>query len=308
MAAQKDIREALEMISPDKIFYDEPMSRHTSLCVGGKATALVIIEDEGQLAEAIRNLKKNKIAFFPAGNLTNVIVRDGGYRGVILLMKGMKKISIRHVEKDHFLVDAEAGASLSSVVSMAAAQELTGMEFCTGIPGSVGGAVRMNAGAYGREIKDVVSWVSLLGEEGEKKQLSRDEITFSYRKTSLPAEAVVLSVAFDLEKGKADEIRGRMKEIMQWRQEKHPLEYPNAGSIFKNIPGQPAGRIIEELGLKGKRAGEAQISPKHANFIVNTGKATAADVLELMAFVQKEAKEKKGIILEPEVVIIGEAQ
>ncbi len=296
------------MISPHKIFYDEPMSRHTSLCVGGKAAALVVIEDERQLAEAIRSLKKNKIAFFPAGNLTNVIVRDGGYRGAILLMKGMKKISIRHVEKDHFCIDAEAGASLSAVVSMAAAQELTGMEFCTGIPGSVGGAVRMNAGAYGREIKDVVSRVLLLDADGKRKQLRRDEITFSYRKTDLPAEAIVLSAAFDLKKGKADEIRGRMKEIMQWRQEKHPLEYPNAGSIFKNIPGQPAGRIIEELGLKGKKAGEAQISPKHANFIVNTGKATAANVIELIAFVQREAKEKKGIKLEPEVVIIGEEQ
>ncbi len=181
------------------------------------------------------------------------------------------------------------------------------MEFCTGIPGSVGGAVRMNTGAYGREIKDVVFCVYLLDEEGEKKELSRDKITFSYRKTNLPPDAIVLSATFDLEKGKADEIRGRMKEIMQWRQEKHPLEYPNAGSIFKNVPGQPAGRIIEELGLKGKKAGEAQISPKHANFIVNTGRARAADVLELMAFVQKEAKEKKGINLEPEVVVIGEA-
>ena len=306
MAANKDIRQALETISPATILYDEPMSRHTSLCVGGEAAALVIVEDEGQLIAAVRSLQQNKVDFFPAGNMTNVIVRDGGYRGVILLMKGLKKISSRHLAQNLFGIHAEAGASLSDVASMAAAQGLAGMEFCTGIPGSVGGAVRMNAGAYGREMKDVVSAVFMLDEAGEKKELRREEISFSYRKTNLPARAIVLSAVFNLEKGDPDEIRRRMREIMRWRREKHPLEYPNAGSIFKNIPGQPAGEIIEELGLKGKTAGGAQISTKHANFIVNTGKAAAADVLELVAFIQKEAKEKKGITLEPEVVIIGE--
>ncbi len=306
MAVENIIKETLKDISSAKILYDEPMSRHASLCVGGKAEALVMIENEEQLIGIVKSLIAQKIAYFPAGNLTNIIVRDGGYRGAILLMKGLKKTNHQYSPESGHTISAQAGAPLSAVVSLALMQELTGMEFCAGIPGSVGGAVRMNAGAYGKEIKDVIENVYLLDAKGEKQEISRRNITFEYRKTELPPRAIVLGASFKLEKGNEEEIKKRITEIMKWRQEKHPLEYPNAGSIFKNIPGQPAGRIIEEMGMKGESIGGARISPKHANFIVNTGKATATDVLQLISLVQKKAREEKKINLETEVVIIGD--
>jgi len=306
MAVENIIKETLKDISSVKILYDEPMSRHASLCVGGKSEALVMIENEEQLIEIVKRLTTQKIAYFPAGNLTNIIVRDGGYRGAILLMKGLKKTKHQHSPESGHTISAQAGAPLSAVVSLALAQELTGMEFCAGIPGSVGGAVRMNAGAYGKEIKDVIENVYLLDAQGEKQEMLRRDITFEYRKTSLSPRAIVLGASFKLEKGNGEEIKKRITEIMKWRQEKHPLEYPNAGSIFKNIPGQPAGKIIEEMGMKGESIGGARISPKHANFIVNTGKATATHVLQLISLVQKKAREEKGVNLETEVVIIGD--
>ncbi len=306
MPVENNIKETLKDITSAKILYDEPMSRHASLCVGGKADALVMIENEEQLIGIVKRLIAKKSDYLPTGNLTNIIVRDGGYRGAILLMKGLKKTNHQYSPESGNIISAQAGASLSAVVSLALAEELSGMEFCAGIPGSVGGAVWMNAGAYGKEIKDVIENVYLLDASGEKKEMRREEINFEYRKTELPPLAIVLGASFKLEKGNGEEIKKRITEIMKWRQEKHPLEYPNAGSIFKNIPGQPAGRIIEEMGMKGESIGGARISPKHANFIVNTGKATASEVLQLISLVQKKAREEKGINLETEVVIIGD--
>ena len=306
MPVKRKIADVLEDIPRTKVLYDEPMSNYTSLRVGGKADALVVINSEEQLSKIVNRLKNENIDFFPAGNLTNIIIRDGGYRGVILLMKGLKKVVCQRFSDGRQVIFAEAGASLDSVISLALAEELTGMEFCAGIPGSVGGAVRMNAGAYGKEMKDVLEKIYLLDVDGTKKDLHRQDISFGYRKINLPLQTIILAAKFRVEKGEPKSIKNRMKEIMQWRREKHPLEYPSAGSVFKNIPGQPAGKIIEELGIKGKSCGDAQISPKHANFIVNKGKAKAADVLKLIAFVQEKVKKEKNINLETEVVIIGE--
>ena len=306
MPVKRKIVDVLEDIPRTKVLYDEPMSNYTSLRVGGKADALVVINSEEQLSKIVNRLKNENIDFFPAGNLTNIIIRDGGYRGVILLMKGLKKVVCQRFLDGRQVIFAEAGASLDSVISLALAEELTGMEFCAGIPGSVGGAVRMNAGAYGKEMKDVLEKIYLLDVDGTKKDLHRQDISFGYRKINLPLQTIILAAKFRVEKGETKSIKNRMKEIMQWRREKHPLEYPSAGSVFKNIPGQPAGKIIEELGIKGKSCGDAQISPKHANFIVNKGKAKAADVLKLIAFVQEKVKKEKNINLETEVVIIGE--
>ena len=289
-----------------KILYDEPMSRYTSLLVGGNADALVFIESEDQLVQIVRRLKEKKINFLPVGNMTNIIVRDGGYHGAILLMKGLNNISyLCTPEKQHY-ISAQAGAALASVLSRALAEELTGMEFCAGIPGSIGGAARMNAGAYGREIKDVVETVFLLDAEGKKKTMRREEISFGYRKSGLSPDEIILAARFKLEKGQVQQIKKKINEIMQWRHEKHPIEYPNAGSVFKNMSGQTAGDLIEELGMKGVNCGDAEVSLKHANFIVNRGKAKASDVLELIAFIQSKVKQEKGVILETEVVIIGE--
>jgi UDP-N-acetylmuramate dehydrogenase len=274
--------------------------------VGGKADALVFVENEGQMVQVVRRLKEKNMTFLPVGNLTNIIVRDGGYRGAILLMKGLKEISYLCTPEGRHYISAQAGAALASVVSRALAEELTGLEFCVGIPGSVGGAVWMNAGAYGKEMKDVIESVSFLNAGSERKTLRREEISFGYRKSGLPPETIILAARFRLEKGQAAQIKKRTSEIMQWRQEKHPLDLPNAGSIFKNMPGQPAGKLIEEMGMKGANVGDAQISLKHANFIVNRGKAKASDVLALISLIQSMAKKEKDVNLETEVVIIGE--
>ena len=306
MADSSEIKKALGDIVAAKILYDEPMSRYASLCVGGNASALVFAESEKELIAIVQRLKERKINFIPAGNLTNIIVRDGGYRGAILLMRGLKEINYISTPGGDQCISAQSGVTLSMLVSFAAAKELTGLEFCAGIPGSVGGAVWMNAGAYGKEIKDIIQTISLLNAEGEKKTLRREEISFSYRSSGLPAESIILDAQFKLEKGQQEKIKGKISEIINWRQEKHPLNFPNAGSIFKNISGQPAGRLIEEMGLKGTSCNDAEVSPKHANFIVNKGRATASDVLTLIAIIQAKAKKEKGINLETEVVIVGE--
>jgi len=306
MARKNEIRGVLENINVGEILYDEKMSRHTSLNVGGNADALVFIENEDQLIAVIRRLREKKIKYFPAGNLTNIIIREGGYRGAILLMTGMKEITCEYTPCNGYLISAQAGAALAKVVSRSAMEELTGLEFCAGIPGSVGGAIWMNAGAYGKEMKDVIKEVYVLDAASDRRTMSREEISFSYRKANFPDDTIILGAQFKLEKGERSKIKGKINEIMQWRQEKHPLEYPSAGSIFKNLPGQPAGKLIEEMDLKGMTAGGAQISSKHANFIVNKGNATAADILMLIELVQLRAQKEKGVSLETEVVIIGE--
>jgi UDP-N-acetylmuramate dehydrogenase len=306
MAGKNEIKEALRNVIAGKILYDEPMSRHTSLNVGGNAGALVLIKSEDQLVEVVRILREKKINFFPAGNLTNIIVRDGGYRGVILLMTGMKEIRCDYTTEGGDFISAQAGAALAKVVSRSVSKELIGLEFCAGIPGSVGGAVWMNAGAYGKEMKDVIKTVFLLDDAGEKKIMNREEISFGYRKAEFPADTIILGAQFKLKKGGQEKIKRNISEILQWRQKKHPLEFPNAGSIFKNLSRQAAGKLIEEMGMKGMNVGDAQISPKHANFIVNRGKATASDVLDLIALIQARAEKEKGVNLEPEVVIVGE--
>jgi UDP-N-acetylmuramate dehydrogenase len=305
-AVKNDIKEALRDVIVGKILYDEPMSRHTSLHVGGNAGALVLINGEDQLVEVVRRLREKKINFFPAGNLTNIIVRDGGYRGAIILMTGMQEIRYEYVPEGGNFVSAQAGAALARVVSRSVSDELTGLEFCAGIPGSVGGAVWMNAGAYGTEMKDVIKKVFLLDAAGEKKIVNREEISFGYRKAEFPPDTIILDAQFTLKKGERANIKKKISEILQWRQKKHPLEFPNAGSIFKNLPMQIAGKLIEEMGMKGMKVGDAQISTKHANFIVNRGNAMASDVLELIALIQAKAEKEKGVNLEPEVVIVGE--
>jgi UDP-N-acetylmuramate dehydrogenase len=221
-------------------------------------------------------------------------------------MTGRKEVNCEYTQERGYLISAQAGAALSKVVSLSVAQELAGLEFCAGIPGSVGGAVWMNAGAYGREMKDVIKTVTLLNADGEKRTMDREEISFGYRKTSFPSGTIILGAQFKLEKGERLGIKEKINEILQLRQTKHPLEFPSAGSIFKNLSGQAAGRLIEDMGLKGMTAGGAQISSKHANFIINRGNATASDVLGLIEFIQSKAKKEKGVNLETEVVIIGE--
>lgn len=306
MAGHQSVSDALKGVNAGKIWFDEPISLHASLKLGGNVDALVMTENEDQLKGVAQRLREKGIPFMPVGNLTNILVRDGGYRGVLLWMRGLDKLHCDRQTDDQYIIDAQAGVSLARVVMLAAQEALTGLEFCAGIPGSVGGAVWMNAGAYGREIKDVISLVALIDGEGKKKTLQRGEITFTYRQSNLPADVIICGARFVLQKGNRDQIRARMTDIMRLRQQKHPLQYPNAGSVFKNLPGLPAAKLIEDLGLKGARRGDIQVSKKHANFIVNKGQGTAADMMTLITFIQDKARREKGVRLETEIVIVGE--
>ena len=306
MTHHQAIANVLGGMTIGRVWYDEPMSRHASLKLGGRVDALVMTESEDQLGLVVQRLTAGNIPFLPVGNLTNILVRDGGYRGVLLWMRGLDQMSLTKAQDEKDVISAQAGVPLGKVVSLAAAEALTGLEFCAGIPGSVGGAVWMNAGAYGAEMKDVVAEVMVIDGRGEKKILKRGEIAFTYRTSNLPGDVIVCGARFLLQHGQIAQIRERMTEIIKWRHEKHPLQYPNAGSVFKNLPGMPAGKLIEELGLKGVRRGDVQISKKHANFIVNKGQGTATDMETLIAFVREQVRKARGIDLETEIVIIGE--
>jgi UDP-N-acetylmuramate dehydrogenase len=296
----------LTELATGKVLFDECMDRHTSIGVGGRADALVFPESVAELGEIVAFLRAEGISVFFVGNGTNLIVRDDGFRGVIVSTKGLREVRVEARAKDRTAILAEAGASLAEVVALTAREALTGMEFCAGIPGSVGGGIRMNAGAYGSELKDVIESVDLLNGEGNIKSCKREALQFQYRNLALPEGACVAGGVFVLARGNREAVEGRIREILRTRSGKHPLQYRNAGSIFKNPKGLPAGKIIDEAGLKGVRIGGAQVSEQHGNFIVNLGSATARDIIGLIELVQEKVLETKGIVLEPEVKIIGE--
>jgi UDP-N-acetylmuramate dehydrogenase len=306
MQHKTDWRKELASLVRGKILFDECMDRHTSIGVGGLADALVFPESVAALGRLVSFLRTETIPVFFVGNGTNLIVRDGGFRGVIVSTKNLRSVHIEERGKDRAAILAEAGASLAEVVACTAKEALAGMEFCAGIPGSVGGGIRMNAGAYGSELKDVIETVSLLNGEGNVKSCERQSLHFEYRNLTLPEGACVVGGTFILARGNREAVEGRIREILRTRTGKHPLEYRNAGSVFKNPKGSPAGKIIEEAGLKGARIGGAQVSEKHGNFIVNLGNATAKDICSLIETVQQKILAKEGIGLEPEVKIIGE--
>lgn len=298
-------REKIQALVYGAALFDEPMSRHTSLGVGGLADALVFPRGKEELRNTLAYLVQAGLPYLPLGYGTNLIVRDGGYRGVIVGLKNLKRLVVEQ-EGDKTVFRAEAGVPLAVLLDKSLREGLAGLEFCAGMPGSVGGAVRMNAGAYGCEIKDVVRKVVFLTKAAEIIKRSREELNFSYRALEISPQDIVIEAAFYLRSANEEESRPLVEKILAQRKEKHPLTYRNAGSVFKNPEGAPAGRIIEELGLKGICRGGAQISEKHGNFIVNLGGAKAADVLGLIDLVKAKVLEEKGISLETEVCIVGE--
>jgi len=306
MQRAEDFRNSLRNIVDAEVLFDEPADRHTSLGVGGRIDALVFPESEAQIARLVAFLRLRRIPFLPVGNWTNLIVRDGGYRGVLIALSRLRRLSIGENGDGGILLKAEAGVPLTEMVNLSVRESLTGMEFCAGIPGTVGGAVRMNAGAYGSEIKDVLAMVRLLDPSGGFRIATSDTLNFSYRNLDMPPETIIIGAVFRLRRGSAEEIAARTREIMEKRKEKHPLEFRNAGSVFKNPPGVPAGRLIDEAGLKGLRIGDAQVSEKHGNFIVNRGRATAGDIISLIDLIRQRVFAATGLVLETEVKIIGE--
>ena len=299
----KQVIEALAAIARgDQILENEPMSRHTTFRVGGPADVMFLPESEEQVVQALSLAREAQVPVIIIGNGSNLVVRDGGIRGlVIALGEGMAAI----VRVEHTL-SALAGASLARVSAYAQASGLSGLEFASGIPGTLGGGCAMNAGAYGGQLSDVLIDARVLL-NGELRTLTAEAMQMGYR-TSLPLRegGVVLSARFALTPDDPEAIAARMRDLNARRRDKQPLNYPSAGSTFKRPEGHFAGALIEQAGLKGRRVGGAQVSEKHAGFIVNTGGATASDILALIGIVQDEVEARFGIRLETEVRILGE--
>ena len=299
---ERDYKKYAVGLIKGRILFDAPMRQFISIKVGGPAETLLFPKNLGELRKVVRYAKRRKIPVLILGKGTNLIVRDKGIRGwVISLTQGMKK-----VEMDGEVVEAEAGLSLQHLVQFSIQKGLTGLEPFFGIPGTVGGGLVMNAGAWGVELKDVVASITLMKDDGEIVERPRSKLHFSYRKLILPSSWIILKGRFQLKKGKKDEILKKVKSYSKMRKGTQPLDYPSAGSIFKNPIEGPAGKWIEEIGLKGFTMGQAMVSERHANFVINLGKATAEDILNLMEFVEKRIYEKKGISLEREVRVVGE--
>ena len=289
-----------------RVKISEPLGRHTSMKVGGPADYFLEIEAQMALGRALRLLDRFKVPFYLVGKGSNLLVSDSGIRGaVIRLGAGFRRLEWRD-EGERVLADVGAAYPMTQLVREAAHRGYTGLEFAEGIPGSVGGALIMNAGAYGSEMEKVVERVEGVNRRGEAVSFGREEMVFSYRTFGLPTETVVTRVSLRLRRAPAEEVSQRVRELVARRKTSQPSGYPNSGSMFRNPPGDFAGRLIEAAGLKGKRVGRAEISTKHANFIVNLGGARARDVRKLMEIAREEVRNRFGIELEPEVRFLGE--
>lgn len=293
----------IQIIDKERVLLDEPMKKHTTFRVGGNADYFVVPKTTEEVKGVVRLCKEENLPYYILGNGSNLLVGDKGYRGVIIqIYKEMNEITV-----DGDRIRAQAGALLSKVGSVALEAGLTGFEFAAGIPGAVGGAVVMNAGAYGGEMKDVLASATVLTQDGEVLKLSNDELELGYR-TSVVAKNnyVVLEAEYQLQAGDKAAIRARMDELKVQRVTKQPLEYASAGSTFKRPEGYFAGKLIQDAGLRGFQVGGAQVSEKHCGFVINKGDATAADIVELMKQVSEKVFQEFGVTLEPEVKRLGE--
>ena len=292
-----------EIIEESRIYVDEPMKKHTTFRVGGPADYFVTPKAKEEVKELISLCKEFEVPYYVLGNGSNLLVSDKGYRGVIIqIYKEMNQIQL-----DGENINVQAGALLSRIGNVALEAELSGFEFAAGIPGTMGGAVVMNAGAYGGEMKDILVSATVLTPQGEILTLSNEALELGYR-TSIVAKKdyIVLEATIGLQKGDKEAIKTRMDELRIQRTTKQPLEYPSAGSTFKRPEGYFAGKLIQDAGLRGFQVGGAQVSEKHCGFVINKEDATAADVWELMQQVSAIVKEKFGVELEPEVKRLGE--
>lgn len=293
----------IEILGNNRVLFDEPMSQHTTFRIGGPADVFVMPENYEQIREVLRLCREEKLPFFVLGNGSNLLVSDSGYRGVIIQMdRNMEEIRLDGEE-----IHACAGALLSSVAVAARNASLTGFEFAGGIPGTIGGAAVMNAGAYGGELKDVLKEVTVMTREGEILTIPAEKMEMGYRTSIIKtAGYLVLEAVISLKKGDEEAIRATMKDLSERRTEKQPLDYPSAGSTFKRPEGYFAGKLIMDSGLRGYRVGGAQVSEKHCGFVINAGGATAEDVRSLMDHVIQVVREKYGVTLEPEVKFLGD--
>lgn len=300
---KEKLYEQFKELNFGEILLDEPMKNHTSFKIGGPADIMIISKREEDIVESIKFCRNNNIKYFVMGNGTNLLVKDSGIRGVVIKIgKGYDKID---VVDDRII--CQSGALLSIVGKKALENSLTGFEFASGIPGTVGGAITMNAGAYGGEMKDIVSKVRVLDKENNILELEREQMNFRYRGSRVvDDELIVLAVEFQLKNGDYSTIEQKMKDLAYQRKSKQPLEYPSGGSTFKRPIGHYAGKLIDDAGLRSLRFRDAQVSEKHCGFIINRGNATFEDVFTLIKTVQKIVRDKFDILLEPEIKIIGD--
>lgn len=286
-----------------KIYTDEPMSGHITFKAGGPADIYIEPVEEEEIRTIIRLCREYKSEYFVLGNGSNILFGDGGYRGVVISLAAYRNALEVHEE----VLRSSSGYLLKEVAEAAAKASLTGMEFASGIPGSVGGAVYMNAGAYGSEMKDVLFEVKVLEADGEIHWVGADNLALGYRSSNIASlDRVVLEAKFKLSKGDDKTIYAYMEELGKRRKEKQPLEFPSSGSTFKRPEGYYAGKLIDEAGLRGYRVGDAMVSEKHCGFVINTGNASARDIYTLIEDVQRTVKEKHGVDLVPEVKLIGD--
>ncbi|HJF93425.1 UDP-N-acetylmuramate dehydrogenase [Lachnospiraceae bacterium DSM 108991] len=301
---KQDFEHRLEQaVGADRVLREEPMKKHTTFRIGGPAQYMVMPRTKEEVQEVIRLCRKEEMPWYIIGNGSNLLVSDRGYRGVVIqLFRDFGDIRLEGTR-----ICAQAGASLAKIAAEALKNSLAGFEFAAGIPGTLGGACIMNAGAYGGEMKDVLEEVTVLTSQGELKVLAREELDMGYRTSRAAREGyVVLEAVISLEAGDATRIREKMEDLKERRTSKQPLEYPSAGSTFKRPEGYFAGKLIEDAGLRGFRVGDAMVSEKHCGFVINCGNATAADVDRLIRQVQERVRENSGVTLEPEVKRLGE--
>lgn len=300
---QISLEQISSILQPSDIRTEEPMSMHTTFRTGGNAAVFLIPQDEEQLSGILRILRTNEEAYYILGNGSNLLVSDCGYTGtVIQIYKQMNAIQVNGTT-----MRVSAGALLSQIAAAAYEHELTGMEFASGIPGTLGGAVVMNAGAYGGEMKQIIQSVRVMKEDGSIEDITCEQMEFGYRTSIMKHRPyVALGATIQLQAGDQAEIKARMNELKTQRIEKQPLEYPSAGSTFKRPEGYFAGKLIMDAGLRGHQIGGAQVSEKHCGFIINRGGATASDIYALIRYVVQEVHRQFGIVLEPEVCMLGE--
>lgn len=297
------LKKLIEIAGSGQVCTDEPMKQHTTFRIGGRADYFVSPTETEQIRKIIELCRRENMPWYVIGNGSNLLVSDHGFRGVIIRL--FKNYAGLRIEGEQIFV--QAGALLSRTANAALQEGLTGFEFAAGIPGTIGGAMVMNAGAYGGEMKDITESVTVLTPEGELLTLKREELEMGYR-TSLIARKgyLVLEAVLKLTRGNQEQIKEKMADLRQRRISKQPLEYPSAGSTFKRPQGYFAGKLIMDAGLRGFQVGGAQVSEKHCGFVVNTGDATAEDVLELIRQVSAKVRALEGVTLEPEVRLLGE--
>ena len=292
-----------KIVLKENIVKDEPMSRHTTFRCGGPATLFLRPGSEDELVRVVSLLKDKGHPYMLLGNGSNLLVSDKGYEGVVISLERLSELSL----EGETSIRAQAGVLNSRIASFARENSLAGFEFAAGIPGTIGGAMIMNAGAYGGEMKLITTSVRAMTPDGEVKELTAEDCDFGYRTSALKREGyVVLSALLQLQKGNEKEITDLMTELALKRKEKQPLEYPSAGSTFKRPEGYFAGKLIQDAGLKGFSVGDAAVSEKHCGFVINKGQATSADIYKLIREVQKKVFEDSGVTLEPEVIMVGE--